>query len=82
MKKLLGILFFWALWSSNMVGQNPFLSPWEYTSDGEPRVFGDRRYIYGSHDKAGSTTFCDAGYVVWSAALDDLTNWRMESEHC
>ena len=38
---------------------NPYLPVWEYIPDGEPRVFGDRIYVYGSHDKAGSTRFCD-----------------------
>lgn len=38
---------------------NPYLPLWEYIPDGEPRVFGDRVYIYGSHDRAGSDEFCD-----------------------
>lgn len=38
---------------------NPYLPSWEYIPDGEPRVFGDRIYIYGSHDTAGSDSFCD-----------------------
>ena len=25
---------------------NPYLPKWEYIPDGEPRVFGDRVYIY------------------------------------
>ncbi len=54
---------------------NPFLPGWEYIPDGEPRVFGDRVYIYGSHDNAGSDAFCDYKLKVWSAPLDDLTNW-------
>ena len=29
---------------------NPYLPKWEYIPDGEPRVFGDRVYVYGSHD--------------------------------
>ena len=29
---------------------NPYLPSWEYIPDGEPYVFGDRVYIYGSHD--------------------------------
>ena len=33
---------------------NPYLPQWEYIPDGEPRVFGDRVYVYGSHDKAGA----------------------------
>ena len=38
---------------------NPYLPRLEYIPDGEPRVFGDRVYIYGSHDKAGNAEFCD-----------------------
>ncbi len=54
---------------------NPYLPPWEYIPDGEPRVFGDRIYVYGSHDNAGSTKFCDYVLKCWSAPLDDLNNW-------
>ncbi len=54
---------------------NPFLPGWEYIPDGEPRVFGDRVYIYGSHDNAGSDSFCDYKLKVWSAPVDDLNNW-------
>lgn len=31
---------------------NPYLPLWEYVPDAEPRVFGDRLYVYGSHDQA------------------------------
>jgi arabinoxylan arabinofuranohydrolase len=65
-------------WTSDLPAQNPFLPAWEYIPDGEPRVFGDRVYLYGSHDKAGSKTFCDTQYRVWSAPLSDLTKWRNE----
>ena len=54
---------------------NPFLPGWEYIPDGEPRVFGSRVYIYGSHDNAGSDSFCDYKLKVWSAPIDDLNNW-------
>ena len=54
---------------------NPFLPGWEYIPDGEPRVFGDRVYIYGSHDNAGSDSFCDYKLKVWSAPVNDLNNW-------
>lgn len=54
---------------------NPFLPLWEYIPDGEPRVFGDRIYIYGSHDNAGSDSFCDYKLKVWSASVNDLDNW-------
>lgn len=32
---------------------NPFLPSWECIPDGEPRRFGDRVYLYGSHDRFG-----------------------------
>lgn len=54
---------------------NPFLPLNEYVPDGEPHVFGDRVYLYGSHDAANSTRFCAQDYTVWSAPADDLTNW-------
>lgn len=54
---------------------NPYLPNWEYIPDGEPRVFGDRIYIYGSHDKAGSDSFCDTVLKCWSAPLSDPNNW-------
>lgn len=57
---------------------NPFLPLWEYIPDGEPHVFGDRVYLYGSHDAEGGWTFCMQDYAVWSAPVDDLTDWRCE----
>lgn len=54
---------------------NPYLPLWEYIPDGEPRVFGNRVYIYGSHDRVASDTFCDYKLKVWSAPLDNLNNW-------
>lgn len=54
---------------------NPYLPGWEYIPDGEPRVFGDRVYIYGSHDKAGNDEFCDHLLKCWSAPVNDLNNW-------
>ena len=33
---------------------NPYLPGWEYIPDGEPHIFGDRVYIYGSHDSFGA----------------------------
>ncbi len=54
---------------------NPYLPLWEYIPDGEPRVFGDRVYVYGSHDRAASDEFCDYKLKVWSASVDDLNHW-------
>lgn len=57
---------------------NPFLPLGEYVPDGEPHVFGDRVYLYGSHDAEGGHTFCMLDYVVYSAPVTDLTDWRCE----
>ena len=57
---------------------NPFLPLNEYIPDGEPHVFGDRVYHYGSHDREGGWTFCMDDYVVYSAPVDDLAEWRCE----
>ncbi len=57
---------------------NPILPLHEYVPDVEPHVFGDRVYLYGSHDKEGGNTFCMLDYVVYSASIYDLKNWRRE----
>lgn len=54
---------------------NPYLPSWEYVPDGEPRVFGDRIYVYGSHDRKDSIDFCDYKLKVWSAPVSDPTKW-------
>ena len=57
---------------------NPYLPSWEYIPDGEPHVFGDRVYVYGSHDAFGAPIFCVNDYVCWSAPVSDLSDWRYE----
>lgn len=59
---------------------NPYLPNWEYVPDGEPRVFGDRVYVYGSHDQAGSKKFCDYVLKCWSAPLDHLNEWTCHGD--
>ncbi len=54
---------------------NPYLPLWEYIPDGEPRVFGDRIYVYGSHDRKDSIDFCDYKLKVWSAPVDNPNEW-------
>lgn len=44
-------------------------------ADGEPHVFGDRVYLFGSHDTPGSESFCLEDYEFFSAPLDDLSHW-------
>lgn len=59
-------------------GANPYMPLWEHVPDGEPRVFehnGEKRvYVYGSHD-IEKDKYCGRNYVVWSAPVDDLTDW-------
>lgn len=56
---------------------NPYLPLWEYIPDGEPRIFGERLYIYGSHDFAGGYHgYCPGDYMSWSAPLSDLSDWQ------
>lgn len=57
---------------------NPYLPSWEYIPDAEPHKFGDRIYIYGSHDKFNGKTFCMNDYVCWSCPVNDLKDWRYE----
>ncbi|MCR5255495.1 MAG: family 43 glycosylhydrolase [Acetatifactor sp.] len=57
---------------------NPYLPTYEYVPDGEPRVFGDRLYVYGSHDRAHGSDYCENDYVCWSAPVDNLGDWRYE----
>ena len=69
----------------NIIGTgNPYLPLWEHLPDGEPRVFEDpdnpgkyRIYIIGSHD-VRFNSYCGADIRMWSAPVEDLTNWRDE----
>ena len=54
---------------------NPYLPSWEYIPDGEPHVYGDRVYVYGSHDRFNAPIFCVNDYVCWSAPLNGLSAW-------
>ncbi len=57
---------------------NPYLPSWEYIPDGEPYVFDNRVYVYGSHDVYNGHVFCLGDYVCWSAPVDELWNWECE----
>lgn len=64
--------------------QNPYLPLWEHLPDGEPRVFEDpdqpgkyRAYIIGSHD-VKNTDYCGPDIRMWSAPVEDLSDWRDE----
>lgn len=62
----------------NKQGLNPYLPSWEYIPDGEPYVFNDRVYVYGSHDRFNGYAYCLNDYVCWSAPVEDLSDWRYE----
>lgn len=54
---------------------NPLFPLNEYIPDGEAHVFDDRVYIYGSHDKENGERFCMQDYTVYSADINDLSEW-------
>ena len=69
---------------STALAVNPYLPEWEHIPDGEPYVFEDpdnpgkeRLYIYGSHDTS-KTKYCGPDITVWSAPVEDLTDWRCD----
>lgn len=57
---------------------NPIFPLNEYIPDGEPHVFGDRVYLYGSHDLEGGSEYCMLDYVCYSAPVDNLKAWKYE----
>lgn len=59
---------------------NPYLPSYEYIPDGEPHIFGERLYVYGSHDRFNGKDYCENNYVCWSAPLNDLSDWHFEGE--
>ena len=68
----------------NVCQGNPYLPLWEYIPDGEPYVFEDpdhkgkyRVYVYGSHDMS-KTSYCGQDFVLWSAPVEDLSDWRRD----
>lgn len=65
-------------YSSELAGQNPFITD-QFTADPSARVFGDRVYVYPSHDipcteeRGRIGWFCMEDYHVFSSS--DLTGW-------
>ncbi len=57
---------------------NPYMPLWEHVPDGEPHVFGDRLYVFGSHDIENGHEYCEDDYVCWSAPVNDLSDWRCD----
>lgn len=57
----------------NGKARNPIVSH-IFTADPSAKVFGDRVYVYTSHDVDGQTNFDMTDYHAFSS--DDLVNWR------
>lgn len=57
------------------VATNPLLPIDKYVPDGEPHVFGDRVYLFGSQDREGGNTYCQLDYEFFSAPINDLSSW-------
>jgi len=84
MKKRLSFLALGVAAALSASAQNPYLPLWEHVPDGEPRVFEDpdnpgkmRAYIIGSHD-VQYTGYCGPDIRMWSAPVEDLSQWRDE----
>jgi len=61
------------LFISNAVAQNPLIND-QFTADPSAKVFGDKVYVYPSHDvNCGTDWFCMKDYHVFSS--DNLVDW-------
>ena len=66
------------LWATAAAAQNPLVTD-QFTADPTARVFGDRVYVYPSHDvDCGTDWFCMKDYHVFSS--DDLVSWTDHGE--
>lgn len=57
---------------------NPDLPLDTYLPDTEAHVFGDRVYVYGSHDRENGAVHCMLDYICWSAPVTELSDRRYE----
>jgi hypothetical protein len=68
---------------STTEAKNPLLPATAFIPDGEPHVFeykGEKRvFLYGSRDER-IHDYCGHGHDVWSAPVNDLTNWTNHGE--
>lgn len=60
---------------------NPYLPLWEYIPNGEPRIFGEWLYVFGSHDYAGGWHGYCPGDRVDKRKLDVYT-LRTDTDVC
>lgn len=77
--RIRGLLLAFSLISGSLYAQNPFITD-QYTADPTARVFGDRVYVYPSHDippvagKSRPNWFAMEDYHVFSS--DNLVDWK------
>lgn len=57
---------------------NPCLPSYEYLAEADAHVFGERLYLYGTHDKYNKSAERASDFVCWSAREDNLSDWRYE----
>jgi len=63
-----------AIATSKSLAQNPIIRD-QFTADPSARVFGDRVYVYPSHDiNCGTDWFCMKDYHVFSS--ENLVDWK------
>ena len=60
---------------------NPYLPEGTFIPDGEPHVFGNRLYVYGSHDKGRGMRYCPGDYQVWSENSVSAARKRQSAGH-
>ena len=54
---------------------NPYLPMTVCIADGEPNVFGDQVYVFGSQDRPCGETFCELDYEILPAPVENLVDW-------
>lgn len=57
---------------------NPILPLHDYIHGVEAHVFGGRIYLFGARDKEGAASYSMLDYVLYSAPVHDLADWRKE----
>lgn len=78
MKRIISICLLCLLVAANLFAQNPFIRD-QFTADPSARVFGNKVYVYPSHDilaqegKGRVGWFCMEDYHVFSS--ENLTDW-------
>lgn len=57
---------------------NPILPLNFYMPDGEPRIFGDTLYLYGSHDLYKGNNYCLGELYCAYSKINDLKNFKLK----